>query len=393
MLTNCYSLRRLKRFICLLPLLLSACDNTPNEPIPQQQTISVRVPVGTTGNVYIASSLNDWNPADSNFKLSQTDSTTYSITMDPIDNKIEYKYTQGSWEQVERDSNGNDIANRELAPELGVPLMGSFADTIESWAQPTQPGSTRADNVYLIHENFAMPQLNSTRKIWVYLPQGYESGNKHYPVLYLQDGQNLFDAATSFAGEWAVDETLNELQDEQGHEFIAVGIENGGPERVNEYSAYAHPAHGGGQGELYVQFLTETLKPFIDENLRTLPGRENTLIGGSSLGGLISFYALLQQPEVFGSALVFSPSFWFSEQYFELARNTQLPTDTQVYFLAGGRESANMVNHTTQMHNILAEQGVEHLKLVVVPNGTHSESFWRKQFKPAMQWLQLGQEG
>ncbi|MDV7392611.1 alpha/beta hydrolase-fold protein, partial [Arthrospira platensis SPKY1] len=130
--------------------------------------------------------------------------------------------------------------------------------------------STAAANVQIMNNAFFMPQLNRSRRIWVYLPPDYNTSNKHYPVIYMKDGQNLFDQATSFSGEWQVDETLNTLFNQGDYGAIVVGIDNGGSERLNEYSPWVNAQYGGGQGNAYMAFVAETLKPHIDANFRTL---------------------------------------------------------------------------------------------------------------------------
>jgi len=162
-----------------------------------------------------------------------------------------------------------------------------------------------------------IPQLdNRERRIWVYLPPDYNQSNRRYPVLYMHDGQNLFDQATSFAGEWQVDETLERLFKEKGFAIIVVGIDNGGERRIDEYSPWVNSEYGrGGEGDAYVRFIVETLKPYIDSKYRTLPNE--TGIMGSSLGGLISIYAGFKYPEVFKYVGAMSPAFWFNPEIYE----------------------------------------------------------------------------
>jgi alpha-glucosidase len=245
--------------------------------------------------------------------------------------------------------------------------------------------------VHLLSKQFDIPQLNRKRRIWIYLPKSYESSTKRYPVLYLQDGQNLFDQATSFSGEWDVDGTLNQFAETSGQEFIVVGIDNGGIKRLDEYSPYANKKHGGGEGAKYVRFIIETLKPLIDKAFRTKPSAEQTLVGGSSMGGLISFYAALEHPEVFGKALVFSPSFHFAKEFYDLPE--KLPKDTtrkpKLYLLVGTKESKNMVENLNKMKDKLLANGWDSNTLSVrtIMGGTHSEQFWREQFQGAIEWL------
>jgi predicted alpha/beta superfamily hydrolase len=241
----------------------------------------------------------------------------------------------------------------------------------------------------VMDENFAMPQFNRTRRIWLYLPPDYETSGKNYPVLYMNDGQNLFDAATSFAGEWEVDETLNYLYN-QGREVpIVVGIDNGGEYRIGEYTPWPHIVYGGGEGDLYMQFIIQTLKPFIDEQYRTLPGREYTGIMGSSLGGLISHYGALQYPEVFSKAGIFSPSYWWSASVWPFTSGVENPGEMQLYLMCGGNEGQGTINNMLNMQDTLlaAGFGAEEISTKVIPGGQHNESLWRQDFGEAYLWL------
>ncbi|HEX2865045.1 MAG TPA: alpha/beta hydrolase-fold protein, partial [Deinococcales bacterium] len=172
---------------------------------------------------------------------------------------------------------------------------------------PALPDSTVTGDLRQLDGVFS-PQLGNTRHLLAWLPPSYEaSPERRYPVVYLHDGQNLFDAATSFSGqwrvdgEWRVDESMTRLAAE-GLEAIVVGIPNAGDDRPLEYSAHRHSILGGGRAPDYVRFLAETVKPPVDATLRTLPGREDTTVAGSSLGGLVSLRALFDRPDVFSRA-------------------------------------------------------------------------------------------
>ena len=165
---------------------------------------------------------------------------------------------------------------------------------------------TASFNVKVMDTAFFMPQLNRTRRIWIYLPPSYRATKIYYPVLYMHDGQNLFDNATSYSGEWGIDEYLDSIFTLGKKEVIVVGIDNGLSKRMNEYNPYSFRQYGKGEGDEYVDFLVKNLKPFIDKHYRTLPGKKDTYIAGSSMGGLISLYAVLKYPAVFGGAGIFS---------------------------------------------------------------------------------------
>jgi len=244
----------------------------------------------------------------------------------------------------------------------------------------------QGNNVYIIDKAFYMPQLQRSRRIWLYLPLEYQSTKQYYPVLYMQDGQNLFEDWSAFSEEWGVDETLNSLQGK----CIVVGIDNGGEKRLNEYTMHDHEKYGKGEGAAYLSFLVETLKPFIDETYRTLPGREHTYIAGSSLGALISFYACLYYPEVFSAAGIFSPAFWIAPQLGDeirnkAAQNSQYPQ--RFYFYYGDKEGRQMILKTKAVIQQL--QSFDHytLKRVVNKEGTHSEAEWRATFPSFYKWI------
>ncbi|MEM9820675.1 MAG: alpha/beta hydrolase-fold protein, partial [Bacteroidota bacterium] len=250
--------------------------------------------------------------------------------------------------------------------------------------------STATDNVLLLDQDFYIPQLDRSRRIWIYLPPDYQNTNKTYPVLYLQDGQNVFDAFTSFSGEWEVDESLNQLFDLGDEGAIVVAIANGGAERINEYSPWVNPNYGGGEGALYVDFIVNTLKPYIDNNYRSRPEREYTGIVGSSMGGLIAMYAAIEHQEVFGKAGVFSPSFWFTDQAYNHVSNTGKEADTRIYLLAGDLESnGSVVAAIEAMYSTLIAAGFDAAEVNVHTHadGQHSEWFWAREFPDAYLWL------
>jgi predicted alpha/beta superfamily hydrolase len=234
-----------------------------------------------------------------------------------------------------------------------------------------------------------MPQLNRTRRIWLYLPPDYATSSKRYPVIYMQDGQNLFDVLTSFAGEWKVDESMNDLFDAGDYGAIVVGIDNGGGDRIDEYSPWVNPSYGGGDGEAYAAFLVNTLKPHIDSLYRTLPGRDYTAIAGSSVGANISMYTAIEYQNIFSKVGIFSPAFWFSDSsYIHLAAKG-ITQDLRVYFVAGQNESAGMIPDMMAMYDALIAAGQDESEMYFLsePDGAHSEWFWAREYPDAYEWL------
>lgn len=229
------------------------------------------------------------------------------------------------------------------------------------------------------------PQLKTTKKIWIYLPKDYSATAKKYSVIYMHDAQNIFDAKTSFSGEWNVDEKLDSLK----APVIVVGIEHGNEKRIDELTPFKNEKYGGGNADNYLDFIVKTLKPYIDKNYRTKPKAKNTIIMGSSLGGLVSYYAILKYPEVFGKAGVFSPAFWFSNDIYTLTEQTP-KIKTKIYFLCGDKESDDMVKDMTKMERLLDTKRCYCLHLTkskIVKGGEHNEKLWRDGFVKAFLWL------
>lgn len=249
--------------------------------------------------------------------------------------------------------------------------------------------STANENVKILSQHFYIPQLKRTRRIWVCLPEDYYTSGKQYPVLYLQDAQNKFDEATSFGLEWEVDESLSRLFRMGDRGVIAVGIDHGRERRIHEYLPFPNQPDGLAEGPAYAEFLVTVLKPFIDVNFRTLPGKSTTALMGSSMGGLISLYTGLMYPEVFGLLGIFSPSLWIAPDIFPLIEKRLVSREQKIYLLAGKRESKDMALDMQKLHDALAGKGLppEQLHLTLVKDGEHTEAFWRKEFPYAYLWL------
>jgi len=337
--------------------------------------------------IYIAGSLNSWDPGNPEFALSKNDNNWFIILPEELDGTlVEFKFTRGDWGTVEKGATGEEIANRQFVYGNGDTV---YVDIL-NWADNGGGGgSTAADNVSIMDDAFFMPQLDRTRRIWLYLPPDYDDSNENFPVLYMQDGQNLFDTYTSYSGEWEVDETLNNLFDDGYQVPIVIGIDNGGGERLNEYSPWVNLQYGGGEGDEYIDFIVNTLKPYVDENYRTLPSREFTGIMGSSMGGFISHYGVLKHQDIFSKAGIFSPSYWFSDTVWTFTTEMGKQNNMKLYQLIGGQEGVEAVADMWAMHDVLANLGFneDELLSLEVPDGEHNETFWRNQFAAAYLWM------
>jgi predicted alpha/beta superfamily hydrolase len=233
------------------------------------------------------------------------------------------------------------------------------------------------------------PELGNRRDVFVYLPPSYASSARHYPVLYMQDGQNLFDHAISFAGEWHVDETMERVAPE-GIEAIVVGVPNMGTERALEYGPFRDDRVGGGRGDAYLAFLTNTLRPLVDSQFRTRREAECTGIMGSSMGGLISLYAFLVRPDVFGFAGVMSASLWFGRgSIFGVAASVG-HWPGRLYLDTGTGEGRNQVRQTREMARLLRRQcrhPRRQLRYIEDRGAGHNEAAWSARFERAIRWL------
>ncbi len=361
--------------------------------LPAQVTLRItsiptNTPLGST--IYLAGSINSWTPGNAAYIMQPDGLGAFQITIPEGTGTVEYKFTRGSWPTVEGNANGGFLPNRSFT-FTGNPQTINLS--ILSWEDlGGGNNSTAASNVQILSPSFFMPQLNRNRRIWLYLPPDYFTSTKHYPVLYMKDGQNLFDNQTSFSGEWQVDETLNTLFNQGDYGAIVVGIDNGGSERLNEYSPWVNPQYGGGQGDAYMTFVAETLKPYIDENFRTRPEPEMNALIGSSMGALITTYGACEYPNAFRKIGSFSPAYWFAltplTNYISSVPNLN---QHRVYFVAGQNESSTMVPNITTIRTTMQNNGLttNNTFTKIDANGTHSESYWRNEFGAAYQWLFL----
>ncbi len=196
------------------------------------------------------------------------------------------------------------------------------------------------------------PQLSNHRDILVWLPPDYTTSTNRYPVIYVHDGQNIFDRHTSFVGEWHVDETMQMLSG-QGFPAIIVGIPNMGAQRVLEYSPFTDPRFGKGQGDRYLAFVAETVKPLIDTHFRTMPEREHTAILGSSMGGLISLYGFFKRGDVFGAVGCLSPSLWFARRAIFAYISAAAFQSGIIYLDIGGQEGPASTGQADNQPNLM----------------------------------------
>jgi predicted alpha/beta superfamily hydrolase len=344
--------------------------------------------IHSADKIFIAGNFNNWNPSlkENSFELDKSGSGNYEIQLP--EGNYKYKFTRGSWDKVECLPDGSDVADRTLFLQKDTAIyvsIGGWKDDFIS--APVVRKHTASANVKIVDSAFKMPQLNRQRRIWIYLPADYNLNKKKYPVVYMHDGQNLFDEATSGFGEWGIDEYLDSIFKKGETESIIVGIDNGGDKRMTEYNPYYFSQAGNGEGSQYVDFLVKTLKPYIDKHYHTLPGKENTFIAGSSMGGLISLYAVLKYPSIFGGAGIFSPAFWTASGIDKDVNIFSSKVKSKLFFYAGAKESDEMVPDMKRIESEVESVSKSSIKEIIDPDANHNEAAWRKHFPEFYQWI------
>jgi len=255
-------------------------------------------------------------------------------------------------------------------------------------------GSPVAAPELRLHRKFRSQFLQPARTLIVYVPPGYEeNAQTRYPVLYMHDGQNLFDSDTAFGGnEWRLDDTAEEMIERGAIEpLIIVGIYNTGEQRIHEYTPTADPKLGGGKANLYGRMLVEEIKPFIDKTYRTLNGPENTGLGGSSLGGLVTLHLGLKYPQIFGKLSVLSPSVWWDNKVI-LREIEQLPAKPplKIWLDMGTAEGGMSLEDTEMLRDAMRAKGWSEgrdLAYFEVEGATHSETAWAERVGPFLRFL------
>ena len=260
---------------------------------------------------------------------------------------------------------------------------------LQKWAarQRTPPGSLE-----VIRDVYS-PELGNRRDILVYLPASYAKSDRPLPVLYMHDGQNLFDPTTSFAGEWGVDAAMARAP-RRGRRAIVVGVPNMGVDRMKEYSPFVDErVGGGGGGDAYIDFLVHTLKPMIDARYRTRPERAATGILGSSLGGLVSLYAFFRAPSHFGFAGAMSPALWFGNAGIFPSVESAANVGGRLYLDVGTREGEQTLANARAMRDLLVRKGYvpgRDLMWVEDRGGMHNEAAWGRRLRRALPFLLAG---
>lgn len=368
-----------------------------------QYSLTVRVtetPDTRTGDpIYLSGNFANWSPAEDSLRLQRQPDGSLGITVvldDVASDRLEFKFTRGDWQRSE-----STLEGRLEGPRIAqLHRDTTIVCQIEGWRDDF-PTSTASANVHLLDSAFYIPQLDRHRTVWIYLPEDYGTTDKRYPVLYMHDGQHLFDEATSQGRmgpiEWGVDEVLDTVENKSI--VVAINHQADYADRVPEFYYRPNEEHPEIEGPAYLAFIVETLKPYIDAHYRTLPGPPHTGLAGSSLGGLITLYAGVTYPNVFGALGVFSPSIWLdygnTEKELASLTDTQSLNSQRYYFYVGKNETRRKPDLTfirmdEDVHraiDLLQNVASPEIKLALNDNGRHGALYWREAFPAFYQWF------
>ncbi len=244
--------------------------------------------------------------------------------------------------------------------------------------------------VQCIQDKIWIPQFGTKRRVDIYLPDGYDRNTKErYPVLYMQDGQNIDEPGGVF-GHWNLKKSMIKLTDAGYSCPIVVAVHHAGKDRIVEYSPKMPWTRSKALGFDYLQFLSKSLKAYIDNRYRTKTQRIHTGIGGSSMGGLISLYAAMMYPEIYSKYIVFSPSLWLRPSFYSNEQLYLKLSHAQIYLYAGTQESKTLVQNLMEFKKMIRSEKKKdqvQLRLSVRSGAGHQEQHWAKELPLAIKWL------
>ncbi len=354
------------------------------------------LPEGTPADatVTLAGGINGWNPQAPGFAFSATEKGPRTLKLELRQGvAFEYRLTRGSWDTAERGADGSERRARTLVVTGDMRVELRVERWLDSPGRATLVRSTLTGTIVQV-KDVESPQLGNSRNLLVYLPPSYRKSDKRYPVLYLHDGQNVFNELTAFIKrEWRADEAAEALA-AKGHEVILVAIENNARERGAEYLPFkAHANDFAPRGHAHAAFVAETIKPLIDARYRTLPDAAHTGIAGASFGGIISLYTALSYPEVFGFVGAFSPSLWVADgSMYYWVREHPAPKTMRLWLDMGDHEGATpgerlyIMEMTEQLGDLLREQGAQ-VRVQFAKDAWHNEDAWAQRFPTVLEWF------
>jgi predicted alpha/beta superfamily hydrolase len=373
----------------LLLCLLLAASVTPYAQVQNEQLIRITFVLNSPdlpddSSVYITGGieqLGNWNPGK--VKMASQGNHTWSkeiVISRPM--SIEYKYTLGSWEREGANATGAPLSNFEAK----VSRDKVIKDRILFWTKGGRQKVVQGQITGTVKYHRAMQGEGiADRDVIVWLPPDYETkSQERYPAIYMHDGQNIFDPATSsFGVDWAIDETVDNLIKQKSiPSIIVVGIYNTG-DRTQEYTP-------GKKGSAYMNFVANKVKPFIDSTYRTKPDRENTIVGGSSAGGIISFMLVWEYHQIFSKAICMSPAFKIGNlDYVKVVKDSQEKRKDVFFYIDNGGVGleSQLQPGVDEMLAALKAKGYKERKdfvFILDEKAKHFEAAWAQRFPNAL---------
>lgn len=359
--------------------------------------VEVPAPTPADSRLYIAGDFNAWNPSNPHYRLRPLTEQLYSGEFVMEEQEARFKITRGSWETAEVDTEGDPVCDHHwFAADEDEPMLLSVAAWLDQHPKGArhQPRHTLSGDVRVIKDVYCA-EFNYYRDLLVYLPPDYRSsGHRRYPVIYAQDGQNLFDDVTAYAGEWQLDEICERMARDEGIAFIVVGIPNAGKRRLDEYSPWRDEGTGqGGCGAEYINWLADDVKPRIDAEFRTMRTPDATAILGSSMGGLISLCGGLLRPDVFGVIAAMSPTVMYGGGRLFEAVAEHATSEMNIYLDQGGQEypgfkvrSQRLVEATEKLASRFIKASAR-IQFVIDPSAIHNEAAWTKRLPGVLRFI------
>jgi predicted alpha/beta superfamily hydrolase len=368
-------------------LLVNAIFFAPAAFASQHFSVIVNIPPNTppSSSIYLtgdSDALCSWQPQC--VVMNKIQDSTYQAEVELPDgmSRVSYKITRGSWDTEAADGAGNALANAELS------LTSPSTQSILSVANWKDLGALGVTGDLKIISSFASPQLGNSRNLEVWLPPGYEDQkSQSYPVIYMHDGQNVFNPLTSNTGvAWGMDSTMTKLIEEgEIPPAIVVAVDCIADQRLEEYNYSS-------RGALYADFLVHTVKPFIDANYRTLPDRSHTFTMGSSMGAAITVALLWHYPDVFSEGAGLSlPVSYPGYDIYSTVSSPKLPNLPVKLYLDDGTVGldATFAQPDASFQQYLLSLGwnASNFTYQVFPYASHSEVDWARRLAIPTQWL------
>lgn len=407
--SNIFSCRPFFWVLCLLIAGLGPGISLEGADVDTQLNFEIRLPdnLSPSARLFITGNhhaLGDWDPGL--IEVPRVGNRArWSVSL-PADYVLQFKFTLGDWGHVEAAVDGSEIENRVLPVPRGKTTLRVAVSGFKSPGSPVEQWPSTIVGDVRVHKDFAGRNL-APRNLWVYLPPGYDQEiTRRYPVIYMQDGNNCFDAATSFNGqEWKVDEAFEEgIANGKLPAAIVVGIANTAA-RVDEYTMVKalrgdRRTRIGGKADLYASFLIDEVKPFIDSTYRTFVDASHTAVIGSSHGGLVSLYLGIRHPGVFGAVGAVSPTLSWGNHWLTnyVRRLHSLPVGLRIWIDMGTAEDAvdsngngvsDLIDDVREMRDLLLARGYDsaRVELMLDEGAVHNEAAWAKRLPQILEFI------